>query len=113
MQNTYTPLKTKNGNVRLRVVGKPTSYTLEFAEGSDTTWTSAVTVDSNYLSVPPPGCVNHGLQTRSRSDSLQRLLLQGNKLWFVQHRQRQGNTRRSQVRILEANACHPRRPVRR
>ncbi|KAH7097467.1 glycosyl hydrolase [Auriculariales sp. MPI-PUGE-AT-0066] len=54
-QILYTSLKTKDADVRFRIVGTSTSYTLSFSEGSDTTWTDTATVDSYYLTVPPAG----------------------------------------------------------
>ncbi|KIK56070.1 glycoside hydrolase family 43 protein [Collybiopsis luxurians FD-317 M1] len=50
---TYTPLKTKSDPVKLVIVGKPTSYSLGFAEGDDTNVTFTTTFDSMSMSVPP------------------------------------------------------------
>ncbi|KAE9389908.1 hypothetical protein BT96DRAFT_1002778 [Gymnopus androsaceus JB14] len=50
---TYTPLSTKSDPVKLVIVGNPTSYSLGFAEGNDTTITFTTTFDSVSMSVPP------------------------------------------------------------
>ncbi|KAF9074463.1 glycosyl hydrolase [Rhodocollybia butyracea] len=50
---TYTPLSTKSDPVKLVIVGHPTSYSLGFAEGNDTSVMFTTTLDSMWMSVPP------------------------------------------------------------
>ena len=54
IQVQYYPLSTSEGPVKLTALGKPTEYTLGYAEANGS-WVYPVTFDSAAISVPPFG----------------------------------------------------------
>ncbi|KAL0948330.1 hypothetical protein HGRIS_010917 [Hohenbuehelia grisea] len=55
MKTQSFSLKTPDEPVRLKIVAKPTSYALGYAEGAAAEFNFPVTIDSSALTIPPPG----------------------------------------------------------